>query len=533
MVLVSLCRRALMKLVRWDGRDRLKWLIVRLARPLAAPPAPISINDIERVFQYTFPEKGDSGVVVRCPLAPEVVGERSMQTATDFNWTIDSALAADARCSRLLVLWGPESGDALISRFAETTSDYLILSVPSYPENLFCNSLPAPFERISWWDSQAAACGLSPVGPPRERFQGLYPRCYRKATEPESKPTFAENSRIVFATPDRAGAFRWVAEDLAQALNAEGLSAGFQCHDGAERVLTWAHYWPDYDVEADRRDAELFVTNFRFKPQGRLTPWLEALVERKCLKVAASQFSADALGDLGVPSEQVHVISHGYSPEFSTDAKPLNLATEKSFRLLAVVNSHDPQRYGLDLLLAAASRAFSAADDFCLVIKDYGADCDRFKIAIAAWGGQGPEVLYYANFMSKGDLARFYRGCSAFVAPFRGEGFGMKILDAAVIGLPLILPLYGGPTDYCEPDFVWPVKFDEVEVGDCLETRELHWNEKLTWCEPRVEDLARQMRAVYEQQTEAKRRAMLLRERVIRDFSWARAAQKFREALDL
>ena len=109
----------------------------------------------------------------------------------------------------------------------------------------------------------------------------------------------------------------------------------------------------------------------------------------------------------------------------------------------------------------------------------------------------------------------------------------MKILDAAVIGLPLILPLYGGPTDYCEPDLVWPAKFDQVEVGDCLETRELHWNEQLTWCEPRVGDLARQMRAVYEQQTEAKRRAALLRERVIRDFSWAKAAQKLREALGL
>ena len=458
--------------------------------------------------------------------APEVVGERSSQSATGFNWTIDSTLAADARCSRLLVLWGSGSGDALISRFAETTSDHLIVSVPSYPENLFCHSLPAPFERISWWDSQAAASGLSPVGPPRERFAGLYPRCYRKREETESKPTFPEKPRILFAMPERAGAFRWVAEDLAQALNADGFSAGFQCHDGAERVLTWAHYWPDYDVEVGRGDAEFFVTNFRFKPQGHLTAWLEELVERECRKLAPSQFSADALGDLGVPSEHVHIIPHGYSLEFATEVEPLNLATNKKFRLLAVVNSHDPERYGFDLLLAAASRAFSAADDVCLVIKDYGADCDRVKIAIAAWGGQGPEVLYYANFMSKGDLARFYKACSAFVAPFRGEGFGMKILDAAVIGLPLILPLYGGPTDYCEPDLIWPVKFDEVEVGDCLETRELNWNEKLTWCEPRVDDLARQMRAIYEQQTEAKRRAELLRERVIRDFSWGKSSSE-------
>ncbi len=540
MALVSLCRRALMKLARWDERDLLKWLIVRLARPLADPSTEVEINDIDRLFQYTFPEPDDVGIAVQSSSGPQIIGERSDQHATAFSCEIGSSEVFGKSCSRLLVLWGTDAtqtgyrhGDSGIAKLADVTSDYLIVSVPIYPENLFCPSLPSPFERISWWDSQAAAVGLNTVESPRERFQGLYPRCYRKETEVDSRPTFVQNPRILFAMPERAGAFRWVAEDLAQALNADGFSAGFQCHDGAERVLTWAHYWPDYDVEVDRGDAEFFVTNFRFKPQRHLTPWLEELVERECPKLVPSQFSADALGDLGVPSELLHVIPHGYTPEFSIGFEPLPLATSKSFRLLAVVNSHDPERYGLDLLLDAVSKTFSANDDFCLVIKDYGNNCDRLKRSIDSAVGGGPEVLYYANFMSKRDLARFYKTCSAFVAPFRGEGFGMKILDAAVIGLPLILPLYGGPTDYCEADLVWPVEFDEVEVGDCLETRELRWNEKLTWCEPRVDDLARQLRAVYEQQTEAKRRADDLRERVIREFTWGKAAEKLCKALDL
>lgn len=128
--------------------------------------------------------------------------------------------------------------------------------------------------------------------------------------------------------------------------------------------------------------------------------------------------------------------------------------------------------------MAAYQKAFRADDDACLVVKDYGVTSEATKALLNQT--EGPEVLYYANFMPKDDLAALYASASAFAAPFRGEGFGMKIIDAAVAGLPLILPIYGGPRDYCPPDLVYVTEHTPQPVGLCLETDELTWNEDLT-----------------------------------------------------
>src|SRR5207248_11255990 len=63
----------------------------------------------------------------------------------------------------------------------------------------------------------------------------------------------------------------------------------------------------------------------------------------------------------------------------------------------------------------------------------------------------GPRVIRVTDFLDKDDLVRLYRGADFFVAPYRGEGFGMKILDAFALGLPVLLPEYGGPVDYLVP----------------------------------------------------------------------------------
>ena len=86
------------------------------------------------------------------------------------------------------------------------------------------------------------------------------------------------------------------------------------------------------------------------------------------------------------------------------------------------------------------------------MIKDYGASSgDRtLRDAIAGFA-RGARIEYVSEFTDKRELIRLYKSCDAFVSAHRGEGFGMKILDAMACGLPVITPLFGGPTAYCEP----------------------------------------------------------------------------------
>ena len=140
-------------------------------------------------------------------------------------------------------------------------------------------------------------------------------------------------------------------------------------------------------------------------------------------------------------------------------------------------------------------------------------------------GADGLEILYYANFLPKPELASFYAAHSAFVAPYRGEGFGMKILDAAAIGLPLIMPHFGGPVDYCPEKWIEPVSYQLVPVGRCLETEAFDWKEDLTWCELDIDDLAARMRHVFESPEEPREKAAQLRQHVLGNFSWRSTAQ--------
>src|SRR4029079_1993861 len=109
-------------------------------------------------------------------------------------------------------------------------------------------------------------------------------------------------------------------------------------------------------------------------------------------------------------------------------------------------------RCGASLSLEAVPPAFRPGDDACLVLRDYGGNAylasgypHRMAAQIEAVRERGLEIFYFTRFLSKEDMIRFQRACHAFVAPFRDEGFGVKVLDALACDLPAILPLYSGP----------------------------------------------------------------------------------------
>jgi glycosyltransferase involved in cell wall biosynthesis len=119
-------------------------------------------------------------------------------------------------------------------------------------------------------------------------------------------------------------------------------------------------------------------------------------------------------------------------------------------------------------------------------------------------------------------VVRFYRACDVFVAPFRGEAFGVKVLDALACGLPVIAPRYGGPADYLHDGNCIPVGYREVPVGDCLDTRLLALGNAPVWCEVDVQDLATKMSAVCRDLAGARRRAEFVRREAFERYAWPR-----------
>ncbi|MBX9579485.1 MAG: glycosyltransferase, partial [Gemmataceae bacterium] len=171
---------------------------------------------------------------------------------------------------------------------------------------------------------------------------------------------------------------------------------------------------------------------------------------------------ARAYTESGVPADRVRVVPNGVDPDrFRPGLDPLPLATGKRVRLLYVGGTI--WRKGFDLLLAAYRRAFSAADDVCLVVKDMGTTTfyrgQTAGAAVAALAGDpaAPAVEYLEGDLAEDDLPRLYAACDALVLPYRGEGFGLPVLEAMACGRPVVVTA-GGPTDeFVPPAAGWRV----------------------------------------------------------------------------
>ncbi len=143
------------------------------------------------------------------------------------------------------------------------------------------------------------------------------------------------------------------------------------------------------------------------------------------------------------------------------------LPTKKTFRFLYVGGTI--LRKGFDRVLEAYLQEFTAEDDVCLVVKDVGTtsfyqpQSMQSDIRQAQGCSTNPQIVYYSEDFSPGQLASLYAACNCIVAPYRGEGFGLPILEAMACGLAPIVP-QGGPTD----DFV------NNENGFFLPTQVIH-----------------------------------------------------------
>jgi glycosyltransferase involved in cell wall biosynthesis len=229
----------------------------------------------------------------------------------------------------------------------------------------------------------------------------------------------------------------------------------------------------------------------------------------------------------GVPEDRLAVVPNGADPElFRPGLCPLPLPTAKGVKLLFVGGTIP--RKGFDVLLAAYRRAFTAADDVALVVKEMGAgtfyrgQTAEKMIAEHRADPAAPEVVFLTEDLGGRDLARLYAACDALVHPYRGEGFGLPVLEAMASARPVVVTS-GGPTDeFVPPSAGWRVParlayFAEEKVGD-LATAGRPW-----WLEPDPDALAAALREVVRDAAGRERRGAAAR-RAALGWTWARTA---------
>jgi GT2 family glycosyltransferase len=296
--------------------------------------------------------------------------------------------------------------------------------------------------------------------------------------------------------------------------------------------IKWSHYWDRHlTLEvAGHLNLEFFVINYAFARPGR-EPWdfwLQSLRQNHRHKLPVSGFCGSILEQIGIPAAHSDVLHHGYSREVQTVDPPPR--RDPAFRFLTVTNSHDLPRYNTAAIVDAYEREFTAAEPVTLVVKDYGAAASDLSLRQRLQRRTGgPRIEYVADFTDKRELIRLYKGCDAFVSAHRGEGFGMKILDAMGCGLPVVTPLFGGPTAYAAAGNCFPVGFSLAPVGDGVDATSLAITNDPVWAEVDVAALRTQLRRVYADRDAAAAVARAGQAAVLERFSWDTAAARLLE----
>jgi glycosyltransferase involved in cell wall biosynthesis len=262
--------------------------------------------------------------------------------------------------------------------------------------------------------------------------------------------------------------------------------------------VTVRHRWPPNFTPPDGRGAFVLMQPWEY---GRVPrTWVGPIVGLVDEVWVPSRSVARTYVASGIPADRVRVVPNGVGLDrFRPGLDPLPLATRKSVKLLFVGGTIP--RKGFDVLLAAYRWAFTADDDVCLVVKEFGAgtfyrhQTAGAEVARHRADPSAPEVEYLGADLSEADLPRLFAACDALVHPYRGEGFALPVLEAMACGRPVVVTA-GGPTDeFVPPAACWRVPstvayFPDDRVGE-WETAGRPW-----WLEPDSHALVQILREV-------------------------------------
>ena len=293
---------------------------------------------------------------------------------------------------------------------------------------------------------------------------------------------------------------------------------------GADAAITVRHAWPP-NWSRPKSGKLVVVQPWEF---GSLPEqWVadlanvdEAWVPSECVR--------RVYVDSGVPASKVFVVPNGVdTKKFNPQAKPMELLTNKKFKFLFVGGTIF--RKGPDVLLKAYLETFTAADDVCLVIKDFGGQTVyagqtfEAKIRAAQALPKAPEILYVNEEMPPDALPGLYTACDCLVLPYRGEGYGLPVVEAMACGLPVMVTAGGATDDFVRDEFGFRIPAQKQFFGSEISGMKLV---KPGWLlEPDAAALAERMKWFATHPDEARQCGKLASEHARQFCSWNNAAE--------
>lgn len=245
------------------------------------------------------------------------------------------------------------------------------------------------------------------------------------------------------------------------------------------------------------------------------------------LLLAPSATVADAWRSSGV-NVPIRYVGSGADHVLNVPSEPHDEPLPEGFKFLHVSSCFP--RKGPDVLLRAFGEAFSGRTDVSLVIKTFDNphnEVPQLLASLKAANPRFPRVVLISKEFTPGQIRMLYEQCDAYVAPSRGEGFGLPMAEAMLHGLPVIATGWGGHTDFCRPDTAWLIDYRMAPSAS-----HVAGSDGSLWAEPDVDSLVEQMRQVERGEGDLEGRRARAKALIESDFSWDKVAARFVDAFE-
>ncbi len=244
------------------------------------------------------------------------------------------------------------------------------------------------------------------------------------------------------------------------------------------------------------------------------------------LIMVTSRFVQDAFRHSGV-TVPIEVVGNGCDHVLDMDAS-ISSPLPRTDRARILHVSSGFLRKGPDILIEAFLQRFTRTDPVELVLKTF-ANPDTIIPTVMSQVGHrldaaAPIKVIEASY-SYPELIALYRTATMIVAPSRGEGFGLPLAEAMVLGIPAVATDYSGHREFCRPDTAWLVNTtlapSRSHVGGAFSM----------WADASIDHLADQMSAVLAHPEQTQSRCLQARKLLSAHFTWDSVAARVLAAL--
>ena len=205
--------------------------------------------------------------------------------------------------------------------------------------------------------------------------------------------------------------------------------------------------------------------------------------------------------------------------EFNPGVKPRKIKGLKGFNFIYA--GVFTERKGIDILIEAFINEFSADEDVSLVVKE-AMRWRHFepwieKVMMRAKNKSAPKIIH----INKADrsIAGYFTACDAGVFPFRGEGFGLPIIECIASGRKVLVTKGTGPVDFCNEKNSLFIKAHKHSSGGKLQLR------------PDVRHLGRLMREAFNKgKLTARERRKIMS--TVSGFTWRKTIGQLKSVID-